>query len=681
MERKRLVNWWIRWEDLNWPNPDSMEYIRKKAYQCAEANITSAVIFGCHFRWDYLPYFTILHDYLATVAEELGKYGIELIDHHSVNLIHRYDTPEQMRHVMLHSGPHIPFSPSREAAANWTYNGKRLNDWRMVDVKTGKPFYFPQYAGEGFCHRNPEFMEAYQDYAVKLVKDTGIKGLMADDAMYYGRKSACGCYYCRQELKRRAGIDLPPMEDQSFWGNWDNPAWKHWVDLRFDATAQFHKALREKLPEEFTLMSCGAPSATAAAIGSASDARKFLGGCNYVNMELSGNTPPYKNDPVTVNHSIAERMINASHHQAAAREKGVRCYATGYGFTEATANIIWAVNKMLDSDCHFSTLKPRLGLPISILSQLPEAEDVVKTAYTFEKEHPYLFNGKQVGQLGVYFSYETRNHTCFGSLEKGYIADYSETLKQLFRAGISAHTLFTFPEDAEQYPLVLVPSPASMTEEEIASLQRYTKAGGIAVITGPSAYPGCEHSWKLPASPDTAPADFFSTIRNGVWMQLPKWMLETKLPESADPQIWQEPATGIYYNPHRLSDGKLTADLISFCKKWGNPMPVQVQSADGYFVTVYQGQSGVTVQFLAEEYDTDIDHKLDEMRFHRSRVNYIDHVEPIGVSGRVQLQAKDDPQVYLPFSQESAQITRQGDTVTVTLPDKCAYGILHFPNA
>ncbi len=97
MERRRLVNWWIRWEDLNWPNPDAIEHIKQKAYRYAEGNITSAVIFGCHFRWDYLPYFTILHDYLATVAEELGKYGIELIDHHSVNLVHRYDTREQMR--------------------------------------------------------------------------------------------------------------------------------------------------------------------------------------------------------------------------------------------------------------------------------------------------------------------------------------------------------------------------------------------------------------------------------------------------------------------------------------------------------------------------------------------------------------------------------------------------------
>ena len=94
---KRLINWWLTWEDLNWPNIDISEKIKRRAEKAAEANVTTAVLFGAHFRWDYLPYFTILHDYLATVAEELGKYGIELIDHHSVNLIHRYENFQSER--------------------------------------------------------------------------------------------------------------------------------------------------------------------------------------------------------------------------------------------------------------------------------------------------------------------------------------------------------------------------------------------------------------------------------------------------------------------------------------------------------------------------------------------------------------------------------------------------------
>ena len=164
------------------------------------------MFFGAHFRWDFLPVFPLLHDYIATVAEELHKYGVKLFDHHSVNLVHRYSTREEMRRVMRDSGPHLPFSPTWEAAASWQYKGKLLNDWRMIDVKNGKPLYFPQYTAEGFCHRNPEFQEAYQDYVKYLISETGIDGLSADDAMYFMQYNACGCEHCRAELQRRAGI-------------------------------------------------------------------------------------------------------------------------------------------------------------------------------------------------------------------------------------------------------------------------------------------------------------------------------------------------------------------------------------------------------------------------------------------------------------------------------------------
>ena len=674
MEKHRLTNWWIRWEDLKWPSPDVIDHIKYKADKYVEANISAAVIFGCHFRWDYMPFFTLLHDYLATVAEQLHQRGILLYDHHSVNLIHRYDTREEMRHVMMHSGPHIPFCPSREAAATWEYKGKRLNDWRMIDVKTRDVLYFPQYASEGFCHRNPEFKQAYQDYAKQLVADTGIDGLMADDAMYYMHLNACGCEHCRAELKRRSGIDLPPIEDQSFWGNFDNPAFKDWLDLRFDATAEFHRDLRKVLPEKFALMSCGGASASSNALGSASDARRFLAGCNYVNLEHSGNTPAYKRDPVTVNQSISHRVVNASHHMAAAKEKGVRCYGTGYGFTEPSANIIWAVNRFLDADCHFSTLKSRLGLSDAILNTLPEEYDVVGTAYSFEKNHPELFGGEMIGQLGVYFSYETRNHTCFGYMSTGYTKDFQSTLQALFKAGISAHTVFTFPRTPEQYPVILLSSVLSMTQEEISAMNVYLEAGGKVIITGPCPLPQCKNSWKLSNRAQVDPLGFFSTIRDGVWHKPAQWLSDPQ-PECPDPDVWMQEGN-LYYNPQRFTS--ISDAVMELCKKYCRPMPICVQSSTGYLISMHEDDKGITVHFLAADFDTDIDHHLDEIRFHRSRVNYINKVEPIGVERTVRVEANCAPIVHTPFQKEASQVDSNGNNHTVTLPEKCAYALLYF---
>lgn len=677
MNGKRLATWWVRWNDLNWPNRDNEDRIKQRAEKMAKANITSAVIFGTHFRWDYLPFFTMLHDYLATVAQALHAYGIELIDHHSVNLVHRYNTKEEMRHVMLHSGPHLPFCPSSEAAATWQYKGKSLNHWRMIDVKTNDILYFPQYAAEGFCHRNPEFVEAYIDYAKRLIADTGIDGLMADDTVHYMHYNSCGCAYCRQELKNRAGIDLPPMEDQSFWGNWDNPAWKHWLDLRLDACGDFQQKLAQALPEGFQLMSCGASSAAPGALEMGSDARQFLRGCNYTNLEMTGNTPPYKHDPVTVNHGILHKMVNASHHQAAAREKGVRCYGTGYGFTEPSANIIWAVNKVLGSDCWFSTLKDRLGLADHILASLPDEADAIGNAFSFEASHPELFDGNMIGQLAVYYAYETRNHTCMGNMTTGYYKDYLTTLQALFRAGISTHTVFSFPENTDNYPLILLPSAASMTEQEIAKMHTYLAAGGKIIVTGPSAIAQCQNSWVLPSKPDVTAQEFFSTIRDGVWHKNPKWVSQP-IPETTDAYAWTEPVPGLFYNPHRMIEPQVTEDVLTLCQSHCGKLPVNVLQSQGYLITMFQSDKGITVHFLAEDYDTDIDHHLDEIRFHRSRVNFINKVTPAGVCPVIRLKADSVPSVHTPFDRETTTVHQDGDILTVTLPENCAYAIMHF---
>ena len=677
---KRIINWWLTWEDLNWPSMDIADKIKRRAEKAAEANVTTAILFGAHFRWDYLPYFTLLHDHIAATAEELHKHGIELYDRHSINLIHRYDTREQMRHVMLHSGPHIPFSPSREAAATWEYKGKRLNDWRMIDVRDRSVLYYPQYAGEGFCYRNPDFIEAYCDYAKNLIADTGIDGLAAEDPVHYMHYISCACPHCRGELQRRTGMDLPPITDRGFWGNWENPAWREWIDLRYESGKEFFQKLMPHLPKDFPVTTCGSDSSAAYVNGAASDASRFIaGGSNYVHMEMSGNTPPYKHDSVTANVPIPARMTAFSHHQAVARENGIRAFSTGYGFSEPSANIIWAVNKVLDTDCCFSTLKARLGLPDHMLRELPNEEELVKAPYTFEKEHPELFSGSQVAQVGVYFSYETRNNTFFGNLVRGYSRDYAVTLKTLFAAGYSAQTVLTLPTDTAEYSVLVLSSVANMTDAEHAAIQAYTANGGVVLACGPSGLPCCESKWVLPTSPQIdAPEKFFSTIANGVWHKSPDWMTETRLAESEEPDEWRAVANGIYYNPHRVSDKKIRASLLETVKRFARKMPIELMESKGYLTTVYKTEKAYVMHFLAEDYDVEIDHKLDEMRFHRSRVNLVNKAEPINVSERIALHTELTPTVYLPFGEGTAAVCRTQEGYDITLPKNTAYAIVSF---
>jgi len=697
MHNDRIVSWWIKWEDLNWPNPDTLDRIRRRADQLAAANANAAMVFGTHFRWDWLPFFEILHDYLATVASELHSRGIKLYDHYSVNLVHRYDTRAEMRNVIMHSGPHLPFSPSRSAAASWEFNGSRLNDWRMISTFTNEVLYLPQYTAEGFCIRNPEFVAAHNVYVKKLIADTGIDGMEADDTVYYIGYFGCGCRCCRAALKERAGVDLPPPDDFGFWGNWENPAWRHWIDLRYEVAGDFHRALRAVLPENFRLSSCCTGSSSPICNNDGCDARQFLRGCNWQHLEVCGNIPPYKDDPATMNYPVAHHFINAAHHAAAAREAGVRCYSDGYGFYEATANILWALNKCLGAECWFSTLKGRLGLPDSILAKLPDDASPAGRSYTFEAAHPELFDSVPVFQAGVYFSYETRNHSCFGNLVKGYSRDFRDTMALLFNAGISVGAVLTMPEDTREYRLLVLPSAARLTPEELDRMRRFTAAGGVVLATGPSALPGAESPWKLPTA---AGRSFWSNAYTKLSWKRSDSGAPLAHPTEAQKRLltvegegwtrneipvpdlsrgaWRETAPGVFYHPARLADGVLESSLLELVKKHLRPLPVAVERVEGYFTVVHRAaDGGYVLHLLAAEYDTEIDRELDAIRFHRTRVNLITKVEPIRTGRDVTLNFDGDAAVYTPFNPEGAQTAAAPNgRIAVTLPDKCAYAVI-----
>ena len=677
-KKRRCSMWWIRWEDLNWPNHDNEEKIRRRAAALAEAEVTTVIDFGTHFRWDYLPYFELLHDYLARVTEECHKNGMEFFDHHSINLVHRYHTREEMRRVMLHSGPHLPLSPSYEAAESWTWRGQKLNDWRMIDVETREPLFFPQYAGEGFCYRNPDFIEGYLAYAKKLFADTGIDGLMADDAVMYMHYRACACPACRAELRRRAGTDLPPVTDTRFWGNFDNPAWRHWIDLRFDACGDFMARLRAVLPEGAELWHCGGYSAGGHCDSQATDARQFARGATHVNLEISGNTPPYKGDPVTVNIPVTAHVVNGLHHEAVAREKGVGTFATAYGFSPVAAGISWAVSKLCGADAWIGTLKQRLGLPDHILDALPDETELVKAPFRFEKAHPELFSGERAVDAGLYFSYETRNHTLYGNRNSGYGKDFSAAAKALVTAGISCRVLFDFPETAEEIPCVVLPGPLSVTDGEKAALDRYLAAGGKVFAAGPAGLEGAVHHWKLKNALDLPPADFFTGIRDGVWIRQPAWMSES-IPDSGDPDVLTELRPGLFYDPVRPGDPRCGARILAFCRSFGKKRPVEVLEQTGYLVSVFETEKHFLFHFLAAEFDTDIDHHLDEIRFHRSRVNLVIKAEPAGVDREIVLRGGKRPAVYTPFLDREAEVEETENGWRVTLPASCAYAIAAFP--
>jgi len=173
--------------------------------------------------------------------------------------------------------------------------------------------------------------------------------------------------------------------------------------------------------------------------------------------------------------------------------------------------------------------------------------------------------------------------------------------------------------------------------------------------------------------------DFFATIRDGVWIQHPSWMTQTKLTPSDAPNTWKEVLPGLHYNPHRPGDGTVEASVQEMVARFMKQLPVQLLSAQGYLTSTFRTEEGYVLHLLAEEYDTDIDHTLDDMRFHRSRVNFVNKVTPVNVSRTITLRANSAPTVFTPLSKEPATVQGRDGVYEITLPKDTAYAILQFP--
>ena len=264
----------------------------------------------------------------------------------------------------------------------------------------------------------------------------------------------------------------------------------------------------------------------------------------------------------------------------------------------------------------------------------------------------------------------------FGGLVQGYSLDFQEALNMLFKGGICPHTVFEFPKDTGKYPVILVPSPYKMRNDEIKAMEEYVGAGGKVIVCGPSAIPQCNSKWILENKVPEG-TKFFE--RNAERFNICyKWMNEIDFKPSTQTDEWSEPCKGIFYNPHRISDMENTNTLFGLCEKYCKAMPIKIQSAKGYLTSVFETEKEYIVHLLAADYDTDIDHHLDEIRYHRSRINYINKVEPIGIDREIIVEAQSAPLVYTPFNDDKSEVVLTDGVCCVKLPEKCSYAILKF---
>lgn len=618
MKQYRMVSWWFRpW--FNWRELDekTKDILRRRADLFAGNGADSAIVFGFHFRWDYMRYIDRVHEIIRFSADELHQRGIRLWDHHSAVLNCNYNpSPDRFGKTM--SNPRQTIS-----SIDLPVSENLHDDWKMIDITTGRPVFLPQYGAQEFCINNPDFRDAYASYLKRMIRETGVDGLMCDDALFYPRLYACGCPHCRE----RYGRELPPHTDLSFWGNWENEDFRAWLRMRQESVRDFNDMVAEQLPADFPLMNCCSSSANASSSETALCIESFMHASNHAMLEMCGNTPGLDGTYTT---RLPAQMLQL----AAVKPKRAPLFGQGYGFSTATADFIWAFNKFLGASTWFSQLTHRAKLSDDVVRDFPEDAARVGEAFHAEQKFADWFDTEHPGKAALLFSRNTMMN--YGGYQVDYGADYAAACDMLFRKGWDFDVVLSV-EEAADHPVLFLASCAMLTPEDRAAL---AVRKGKVFACGPLDRVEVPRISRAPLWP------------NDLWTSREAVPCQTE-------GSWREVRQNFFWHPAKAASG-----LVEFPDP-EEPLP------DGWFRRSFlDARQRRLTHYLASSFEVGLDKQLEALHLEKSRHAFIDRLTPKARAMRIAVP--EGAEILQPF--EGTLFTAADGIFEV--PEHCWYFIV-----
>lgn len=407
------------------------EKIKRRIGELYDAGFNALIINGMLSRHTFPEHEARVSQTLKAITEEAHARGMKIIDHQDLTLLWNWGT----------------------GVRNLTARTDEL----LRSVNAGL-------ATRGFCLNNPKLKKTFINSIIKLVKDTGIDGLMLDEACFHS-DNFCGCTYCRAKFKADTGLTLPVDETEIECLKKDSPLWKAWLAWRMKSNGDWWVELRQSLHEvrpDFVIMVYTTHYgwlSTFATLFQGIALTEAARGCDFLGTEIMSRNVAVSYRPV-----MALRRMKSS----LRFEYGKPVFGLVYPMLDWNiAYFGWALNNM-NNQLTWLTEPPRIPENENNFAVFKENTDIKNSEYFSDAAMVFSENSKD---WPIAFNYAVEP---LGTSE--IMTDLHLQHEFILEESLS-------PEKLAGFSKLLVMNASNLSDRHIKNICDFAKRGGTVLLT------------------------------------------------------------------------------------------------------------------------------------------------------------------------------------------------------
>lgn len=364
--------------------------------------------------------------------------------------------------------------------------------WLNIDAKTGAYAFVKwtsDWEGSGWylwCINNPDFRAEYFRLCEKIVRETGIDGLMTDEVYFRSGWHSCSCPHCRAKFHIKTGLTLPDGDANFFWGHFNNPAFRAWIRFRAVSVGDFYEDLYAAISKAHShpvLLGCKNQAECPAVVpwfGDSNEER--MRGTNLLFTELSSLD-------ISVLYSWRKLSVCYMAYNGLSNYYGTPTIALLYAARQEEF-ISWAIRSAHGIRVWITSGGGYLPRRDQLLNA-PKDLALCKELFGWEEKHKNELTGSMhpVADIGVLLSASTRDMAHKNELddwENSYTSEldgWGETLtcEYLQYAVIVEQELIL--SALQRYALIIIPNAVCLSDAACQAVVEYVTDGGTLIIT------------------------------------------------------------------------------------------------------------------------------------------------------------------------------------------------------